>query len=94
VNSEQRKKKTSFDELRNRRNELTYPDPFGNWELSNRRAMAVFKFFANCQDCGTQFSTMRRKISLAGIGDTKADTSTPDNVSDRTVDIIIDCSRQ
>jgi hypothetical protein len=67
-------------------------DPFANYKLSTRRAETVLEFFSKCTDCGSEFDKMKPKITLAGIGDQNASKTQIDNLEDRTVDIIIDCS--
>jgi flagellar motor protein MotB len=65
-------------------------DPFGNWNLSARRALAVLQFLYNCPDCGYG-PEMRRKLVLLGEGDVE---STSPNADDRRVDLVIDCTRE
>jgi flagellar motor protein MotB len=67
-------------------------DRFANYKLSTRRAETVLEFFSKCTDCGPEFERVKPKITLAGIGDRNANKNQIDNVEDRTVDIIIDCS--
>jgi flagellar motor protein MotB len=64
-------------------------DPFGNWNLSARRAEAVVKFFYLCQDCGYK-TDIRSKLVLIGEGDTSADQEVKNNALDRRVDVILD----
>ncbi len=67
-------------------------DTFANYKLSTRRAETVLEFFSKCTDCGSEFEKMKTKITLGGIGDLNASKTQIDNLEDRTVDIIIDCS--
>jgi outer membrane protein OmpA-like peptidoglycan-associated protein len=67
-------------------------DHFANYKLSTRRAETVLEFFSKCTNCGPEFEKVKPKITLAGIGDRNANKTQIDNVEDRTVDIIIDCS--
>lgn len=66
-------------------------DPFGNWSLSAKRALAVLQFLYNCQDCGYD-EALRNKLVLLGEGDVKA-TGRPD-AGDRRVDLVVDCTRE
>jgi flagellar motor protein MotB len=66
-------------------------DPlFGNWRLSAIRSLNVLRFLYACGDCGYDTATMRKKLTLSGLGDTKANAKA--SKSDRRVDLIIDCS--
>jgi flagellar motor protein MotB len=69
-----------------------YPnDPFGNWSLSARRALAVLRFLHECHGCGYS-DDIKRKLTLLGEGDIAADPNPNDD--DRRVDLIIDCTRE
>jgi flagellar motor protein MotB len=68
-----------------------YPnDPFGNWDLSARRALAVLRFLYNCTDCGYG-PEMQKRLVLLGEGDVESSGASGD---DRRVDLIIDCTRE
>ena len=68
-----------------------YPnDPFGNWDLSARRALAVLRFLYNCTDCGYG-PDMQKRLVLLGEGDVD---STSNSSDDRRVDLVIDCTRE
>ena len=65
-------------------------DPFGNWNLSSQRALRVLEFLHQCADCGYGLE-MRRRLTLLGEGDTRADKNRAAD-DDRRVDLILDCS--
>jgi flagellar motor protein MotB len=65
-------------------------DPFGNWSLSARRALAVLQFLYDCANCGYG-PEMRGKLVLLGEGDVE---STGVGADDRRVDLVIDCTRE
>jgi flagellar motor protein MotB len=68
-----------------------YPnDPFGNWDLSARRALAVLRFLYNCTDCGYG-ADMQKRLVLLGEGDVDSAGASSD---DRRVDLVIDCTRE
>jgi flagellar motor protein MotB len=68
-----------------------YPnDPFGNWDLSARRALAVLRFLYNCNDCGYGLD-MQKRLVLLGEGDVDSAGASSD---DRRVDLVIDCTRE
>ena len=65
-------------------------DPFGNWDLSARRALAVLRFLYNCTDCGYG-AEMQKRLVLLGEGDVDSTSASRD---DRRVDLVIDCTRE
>jgi flagellar motor protein MotB len=65
-------------------------DPFGNWDLSARRALAVLRFLYNCTDCGYG-QDMQKRLVLLGEGDVDSSRASGD---DRRVDLVIDCTRE
>ena len=65
-------------------------DPFGNWDLSARRALAVLRFLYNCTDCGYG-PEMQKRLVLLGEGDVE---SAGASGVDRRVDLVIDCTRE
>jgi flagellar motor protein MotB len=65
-------------------------DPFGNWNLSAKRALAVLRFLYNCPNCGYG-PEMRGKLVLLGEGDVESKGASAD---DRRVDLVIDCTRE
>ena len=65
-------------------------DPFGNWDLSARRALAVLRFLYNCNDCGYGVE-MQKRLVLLGEGDVDSTSASRD---DRRVDLVIDCTRE
>ena len=68
-----------------------YPkDPFGNWDLSARRALAVLRFLYSCTDCGYG-AEMQKRLVLLGEGDVESAGASGD---DRRVDLVIDCTRE
>jgi flagellar motor protein MotB len=68
-----------------------YPnDPFGNWDLSARRALAVLRFLYSCTDCGYG-PEMQKRLVLLGEGDVESSGASGD---DRRVDLVIDCTRE
>lgn len=68
-----------------------YPnDPFGNWDLSARRALAVLRYFYLCGDCGYDQKEIQKKLVLKGLGDTMASTDKQDRATDRRVDVVLD----
>jgi flagellar motor protein MotB len=68
-------------------------DPFGNWQLSADRAVAVLRFLYLCDSCGYG-SGVRKKLTLSGQGELDASSLKTDNPNDRRVDIILDFGRQ
>jgi outer membrane protein OmpA-like peptidoglycan-associated protein len=64
-------------------------DPFGNYDLSNRRASIVLRYLYKCEDCEPSFQKIRNKLTLAGVGDTLAHKG-PGLGTDRTVNLVID----
>jgi flagellar motor protein MotB len=64
-------------------------DPFGNWNLSAQRALSVLRFLYSCNDCGYG-AEIRKKLTLSGEGDTRANTRVTSQ--DRRVDLVIDCT--
>ncbi len=68
-------------------------DEFGNYALTMERASVVMKFLlTDCAQCSPGFLAMRRKLTLAGVGDTLAPHGGHTRADDRTVDIVIDYS--
>ena len=67
-----------------------FRDPFGNWDLSARRALAVLRFLYNCTNCGYG-TEMRNRLVLLGEGDVESAGASND---DRRVDLVIDCTRE
>ena len=65
-------------------------DPFSNWDLSARRALAVLRFLYNCTDCGYG-AEMQKRLVLLGEGDVDSTSASRD---DRRVDLVIDCTRE
>ncbi|MEO8660688.1 MAG: hypothetical protein ABI693_19615 [Bryobacteraceae bacterium] len=65
-------------------------DPFGNWSLSARRALAVLQFLYNCTDCGYG-PEIQKTLVLLGEGDVQ---SARPGADDRRVDLVIDCTRE
>ncbi len=66
-------------------------DPFGNWNLSAQRALAVLQFLYNCTECGYRPDEIRSRLVLLGEGDVESRGTSPD---DRRVDLVIDCTRE
>ena len=64
-------------------------DPFGNWNLSAERALSVLRFLYSCDTCGYG-AEMRKKLTLSGEGDTRANARASSR--DRRVDLVIDCT--
>lgn len=65
-------------------------DPFSNWDLSARRALAVLRFLYNCNNCGYG-AEMQKRLVLLGEGDVDSTSASSD---DRRVDLVIDCTRE
>lgn len=68
-------------------------DEFGNYALTMERASVVMQFLlTDCAQCSPGFLAMRRKLTLAGVGDTLAQDGGHARADDRTVDIVVDYS--
>jgi flagellar motor protein MotB len=68
-------------------------DPFGNWDLSTKRALTVLRFFYLCEDCGYG-DDIRDKLVLAGDGSQSAEKVATGSAQDRRVDVVLDCSSE
>lgn len=72
-----------------RGNKCVKEDPFGNWNLSAKRALAVLRFFYLCSNCGYG-EGVRKKLTLSGQGDISSAPDLGGSHKDRRVDVIMD----